>query len=191
MTKYILTLICAAVALSSMQAQAADLKVATIDLQKVFEDYYKTKEADARLKDQMEGFKSERDSRLEGYRSLVDQIKSLRDALNDPSLSEDAKKEKQLKYEEKFNEARQREQELRNFEQTTAKLLQDQSGRMRKTIIDEINEVVKAFCAGKYDLVMDKSGVTMNGTPSIMYSENLTDLTDAVVKQLNSKKPTE
>ncbi len=191
MTKHILTIICAATAFSSMQAQAADLKVAIIDLQKVFEDYSKTKEADARLKTQMEGFKNERDSRLEDYRSLVDQIKSLRDALNDPSLSADAKKEKQLKYEEKFNEARQREQELKNFEQTTAKLLQDQSGRMRKTIIDEINEVVKTFCSGKYDLVLDKSGVTMNGTSTILFSENLTDLTSEIVQRLNSQKPKE
>lgn len=189
MTKHILTIICAAAAFSTMQAQAADIKIATIDLQKVFEDYFKTKEADARLKDQMEGFKTERDSRLEDYRSLVDQIKSLRDSLNDPSLSDDAKKEKQLKYEEKFNEARQREQELKNFEQTTAKLIQDQSGRMRKTIIDEINVVVKEFCSGKYDLVLDKSGVTMNGTSVILFSENMTDLTGEIVQRLNSKKP--
>jgi len=190
MIKKLLILTTAALAVSSLTAQA-ELKVAVIDLQKVFEDYYKTKEADSRLKDQMEGFKTTRDERLADYRKLVDQIKSLRESVEDPSLSEEARKDKELKYQEKFNEARQREQELRSYEQTTAKLLQDQSGRMRQTIVEEINTTVEEFCAGKYDLVIDKTGNTVSGTPVILYSENLTDLTTEIVKILNSKQGTE
>ncbi|MEO0454813.1 MAG: hypothetical protein AAFY98_11870, partial [Verrucomicrobiota bacterium] len=86
MIKQALMIVSAALAFSMTSAHAAELNVAIIDLQKVFQDYYKTQEADSRLKEQMEGFKSERDTRLEDYRSLVDQIKTLRDTLDDPAM---------------------------------------------------------------------------------------------------------
>ncbi|MEO0452677.1 MAG: hypothetical protein AAFY98_00900 [Verrucomicrobiota bacterium] len=62
---------------------------------------------------------------------------------------------------------------------------------MRKTIVDEITSSVNDFCAGKYSLVLDKSGTSLNGTPSVLYTEGLTDLTEEIVKILNSKKPSE
>jgi outer membrane protein len=175
--------------LAPMAKAQSTNRIAVIDLQAVFKEYYKTKEADSRLKDQMSGYKKERDERMESYRKLVEQLGGLRDAVNDPSLSADAKKEKQQKFEEKFNEARAMEQEMRNFESTTSKLFQDQTQRMRKTIVDEITAVLNGFCKGKYDLVIDKSGVTLNGTPTLLYSENVTDLTEEITRKINASKP--
>ncbi|NJL19184.1 MAG: OmpH family outer membrane protein [Bdellovibrionaceae bacterium] len=176
--------------LPAAQAQSPG-RIAVIDLQAVFKEYYKTKEADSRLKDQMSGYKKERDERMESYRKLVEQLGGLRDAANDPSLSPEAKKDKTQKFEEKFNEARAMEQEMRNFESTTSKLFQDQTQRMRKTIVDEISAVLEQFCKGKYDLVLDKSGVTLNGTPTLLYSENVTDLTEEITRKINATKGAE
>jgi hypothetical protein len=39
-------------------------------------------------------------------------------------------------------------------------------------------------------LVFDKTGANLNGTPTLLYSEGLTDITDEVTKHLNaSRKP--
>jgi outer membrane protein len=65
----------------------------------------------------------------------------------------------------------------------------DQSQRTRKSIIDEITQSVATYSKGKYTVVLDKSGVTLNGTPALLYSEGLTDITDEVTKQLNASKP--
>jgi len=156
-------------------------------MQKIFKDYKKTQEADANLKEQMNGYKKERDERMEDYRKLVEQIKGLRDTAQDPSLSENARTEKNKALEEKANEARQREREIREFDQTTQKLFQDQSKRMRDKILEEIQGEIDKFAKGKYSIVLDKSGMTLNGTPTLIYTEGLTDLTDELIKTLNAQ----
>lgn len=167
------------------RTQAADIKVAVIDMQKVFKEYNKTVEADTKLKEQMSGYKKERDDRMEDYRKLIEQIKGLQEGAQDPSLSEDARKEKQQKLQEKIQEAQSREREIREFDGTTQKLFGDQSKRMRDKILEEIQAKINEFAKGKYSLVFDKSGMTLNGTPSLIYNEGLADLTDEVIKALN------
>jgi len=183
-----ISLVATAAAILFHPAQArAELKIAVVEMQKIFKDYKKTQEADANLKEQMNGYKKERDERMEDYRKLVEQIKGLRDAAQDPSLSEDARTEKTKALEEKVNEARQREREVREFDQTTQKLFQDQSKRMRDKILEEIQGEINAFAKGKYSIVLDKSGLTLNGTSTVIYTEGLTDLTDELIQKLNAK----
>jgi Skp family chaperone for outer membrane proteins len=168
----------------------APLKVAVVDLNAAFKDYAKTKEADERLKERMNSFKTERDKMMEDYRKATEQAQSLQKALQDSSLSADAKKEREEKFAEKVRELQSREREIKEYEKTSANILQEQSQRMRKTIVDEISDSVKQVAKGKYNLVMDMSGLTLNGTSSVVYQEGLTDITAEVVKHLNSKPAT-
>jgi len=168
-----------------VRTHAAELKIAVVDMQEVFKQYEKTKEADTKLKEQMSGYKKERDERMEDYRKLIEQIKGLRDGAQDPSLSEVARGEKQQMLEEKVNEARAREREIREFDGTTQKLFGEQSKRMRDKILEEIQVEIDKFAKGKYSIVFDKSGMTLNGTPTLVYHEGLVDLTDEIVKALN------
>lgn len=167
---------------------SAEMKVAIIDLQKVFKDYKKTKKADTELKDKAAGYRKERDERREDYRKMIDQYRALEESADDPSLSEAAREEKKKKLKEKKTALIEKERKLREFDQTTAKLFQDQQLRMRKTIVEEINEMVQEFAKGKYQLVLDKSGMTMNGTPLVFFSEGVSDITAEITKKLNEKK---
>jgi len=188
--RHILTISLVAVAITSLFKPSeahAEIKIAVVEMQKIFKEYKKTQEADGNLKEQMSGYKKERDGRMEDYRKLVEQIKGLRDTAQDPSLSADSQKEKGQALEEKVSEARQREREIREFDQTTQKLFQDQSKRMRDKIIEEIQGEIEKFAKGKYSLIVDKSGLTLNGTPTIIYTEGLTDITDEILSTLNAK----
>lgn len=173
--------------LANVQAQN---KVAVIDLNKVFNEYYKTKDVDADLKEQMNKFRKERDDQMNNYRALVEQIKGLQESAKDTALGEGAKKEKQAKFEEKVKEAQVREKEMREYESTTGRLIQEQSQRMRKRIVDDITGVVQTTAKGTaYDLVIDKSGLTMNGTSAFLFvSDKLPDLSEQVIKALNATK---
>lgn len=170
-------------------AQTVGLEIALVDLQKCFNDYYKTEEAKTRINEQGSGYQKEFNDRMEDYKKLVDQINALREGEKDPSLSEAARKERQDRLKEKIQEAQTRERELNDFRQTSSRLLQDQQMRMRKTIVDEINKKVEEFSKGKYNLVLDKSGQTLNGTSALVYTEGVTDITDEVIKALNKDKP--
>jgi outer membrane protein len=174
---------------TAASAQTGALKIALVDLQKCFNDYYKTEDAKTRINDQGAGYQKEFNDRMEDYKKLVDQINGLREGEKDPSLSEAARKEKQDRLREKIQEAQTRERELNDFRGTSSRLLQDQQMRMRKTIVDEINKRVEDFAKGKYNLVLDKSGQTLNGTSSLVYTEGVTDITDEIIKALNKDKP--
>ncbi len=181
--------LCAAALLAGTASLQANLKLAVIDMQEVFKGYYKTEEADARIKDQMSGFRKDRDERMEDYRKLVDQLNALRESAQDPALSDTARRDKEQAFQEKVMEARQREQQIREFEQTTQRLIQDQTQRMRETIVAEIQKIVDEFAKGKYNLVLDKSGMTLNGTAAIIYTEGVTDITTEITRLLNASKP--
>jgi outer membrane protein len=168
---------------------AAELKIALIDMQESFKQYYKTDEAQERLKQDMSGYQKSMEDKREDYRKLVEQIKSLQEGAKDPSASDASKKEKEQKLKEKVTEAQTRENEMNQFAQQTSKMFQDSQQRMRKTIVDEINKEIETFAKGKYNLILDKSGMTLNGTPALVYSEGMTDVTAEVIKILNKSKP--
>jgi len=158
-------------------------------MQESFKQYYKTDEAQERLKQDMAGYQRQMEDKREDYRKIIDQIKALQDGAKDPSASDASKKEKEQKLKEKIQEAQTRENEMNQFAQTTSKVFQDSQQRMRKTIVDEINEKVNTFAKGKYNLILDKSGMTLNGTAALVYSEGVADVTAEIIKTLNASKP--
>jgi outer membrane protein len=174
---------------ASVSAQDKAPKIALIDMQEAFKQYYKTEDAQERLKQDMAGYQKSMEDKREDYRKLVEQIKALQDGAKDPSMAESAKKEKEQKLKEKVTEAQTRENEMNQFAQQTSKMFQDSQQRMRKTIVEEINKEIEVFAKGKYSLILDKSGMTLNGTPAIVYTEGMTDITSEIVKILNKSKP--
>lgn len=188
MTKKLLSLTFAFLCAASMaQAQT---KLAVVDLNKAFNDYYKTKEVENDLKEQMNKFRKDRDDQMASYRTLVEQIQALQASMKDATLSPAAQKEKEASLNAKIQDARTQEATMKNFEGTTAKLLQDQSQRQRSKILKEITDVVTAAAKGQYDLVLDISGQTLNGTGTVVYVEDkVPNMTDSIIKTLNKDAP--
>ena len=62
--------------------------------------------------------------------------------------------------------------------------------RMRQSILKEINDVIakEAKDAG-YTLVLDKSGNTDKGVPTIIFSQESLDITEEIIKVLNKNAP--
>ncbi len=61
---------------------------------------------------------------------------------------------------------------------------------MKQGIVEEIVKVVNDMGArDKYSLVLDKSGTTMSGTNLVLYSQDVKDITDDLIKTINASKP--
>jgi outer membrane protein len=81
------------------------------------------------------------------------------------------------------------EREINEFRTTREKQLQEQSVRMRGGIVDEINKVVEAKVKSEnFDLVLDKSGPSLNGVPVVLYARDNFEFTEEVIKSLNKNK---
>jgi outer membrane protein len=63
---------------------------------------------------------------------------------------------------------------------------------MRQGIVEEISKIVNdKVKADAYDLVVDKSGMSLNGVPVVMFAKDSYDFTDDIVAALNKNKPTD
>ena len=78
------------------------------------------------------------------------------------------------------------EREINEFRQTRERQLQEQALRMREGIVKEITDVVmEKVKSNNLDLVFDKSGMSLNGVPLLMYSRDTAEFTNDVITVLN------
>ena len=178
-------LLCAAV-----PAAHAQLKVATVDMNKVFSGYYKTKDAENKINDAREVAKKELDDRMESHKGLLDEINALNKDADNPALSATAKQERSKKREDKIAQVRSLEQEINEFKTSREKQLQEQAVRMRNQIVEEIMKVINdKVKSDNYDLVIDKSGQSLNGVQIVLHSRENMDFSDDVITSLNKSRP--
>lgn len=165
---------------------AQGLKVGTIDMNRAFKEYNKTKDAESKINEAKNSAKKEYDDRADSYKKALDEINKLNQQLETPALSADAKTQKAKDRDEKIASIKNMEREINEFRQTREKQLQEQAVRMRDGIVKEITDVVmKKVTADAMDLVFDKSGVSLNGVPTVMYAKDSFDFTTDVITQLN------
>jgi len=168
----------------------AQIKVGTIDMKAVFDSYYKTKDAEAKINESRTQAKKELDDRLDTFNKGQEQARKLNDEANKPELSEKAKAEKVKALNEKLQELGVMQREVQEFQQTRERQLSEQSVRSRNALVEEINKVINdAVKAAGYDLVFDKSGQSLNAVNVLVHSKDSFDFTNEVVSKLNSEAP--
>jgi outer membrane protein len=162
------------------------LKIGTVDMNRAFKEYSKTKDAEAKINDAKNQAKKEYDDRADAYKKALDDINNLNKQLDAPALSADAKTQKAKERDDKIANIKNMEREINEFRQTRERQLQEQALRMREGIVKEITDVVnEKVKAQNLDLVFDKSGMSLNGVPLLMYSKDNVDFTNDVVAALN------
>src|ERR1700747_292015 len=169
----------------------AQMKVGTIDMQKVFTAYYKTHDAEDKLKEAQRAYKDELDQRMDAYKKNLDVINKLNEELNKPELSGASKDQKAQERDSKISETKGLEKEISDFRTTREKQIQDQLKRMRDEIVEEIMRVVnEQVKAQNYDVVFDRSGFSANNiVPVLLYSKENYDFSESVITKLNSSRP--
>lgn len=171
-------------------AAQTPLKVATIDLRKVFDGYYKTKQADGGLKEEAAGLEKTAKGMLEDYKKSNDEYKKLVESANDQAVSaeERAKRDKTAK--EKLLEIRQLEQQVQAFQRQSEATLLEKRRRMRDNLLREIREaIVTKARSGGFNLVLDTAADSVNQTPVFLLADTGADLTDDMIKELNAAAP--
>ncbi len=170
-------------------ANAQQLKIGSVDMKKVFESYYKTKDAEAKINEARNNAKKELEDRLDIQKKKMEEVQKMNTEIENPALSKEAKETKSKTRDEAIAELRTMDRENSEFRANREKQLQEQSVRMRAGIVEEINKIVDAKVkAESFDLVFDKSGPSLNGVPIVLYSRDSYEFTNDVVAALNKNK---
>jgi outer membrane protein len=187
------TIVCTLLGISLLgfaSTSHAQVKIGTVDMNKIFSAYYKTKDAEARINEARNEAKGELDERMDTYKKNLDDINKLNDDIQKPALSTEAKSTKSKDRDDKITETKNLEREINEFRQTREKQLQEQAVRMRNGIVDEITKLVlDKVKVENYDLVMDRSGLSLNGVPILIFAKEGLDFSDEIIVQLNKSKP--
>ena len=168
---------------TSLNAQS---KVATIDLQKIIQAFYKTKDADAKLADAQKSYQDELNARMESYRKAVDAVNQ---DLNNAKHPDERTRLTQSR-DAQLNSARALEREITDFRGAREKELQNERTIMRSNLVDEIRAIVNDQIRSEgYQLVLDSSGQGGNtGSPVVFFAQGGMDISDSVIEKLNANQ---
>lgn len=170
----------------------AQTKIGIIDLRKVFDNYYKTKQADANLKDEASDKEKERKQMLEDYKKSEDDYKKLLDKSNDQAISSEERDKAKQSAEKKLLELKELEQTIGTFERSARAALGEKQRRKRDAILDEIRGAINAKAkANGYSLVIDTAAESINNTPVVLFNNGDNDITETILKELNAAAPPE
>jgi outer membrane protein len=190
MKKFLLLTVAAALALPAA-TYAQGLKVGTVDMNRAFKEYNKTKDSEKKINEAKDSAKKEYDDRAENYKKALDEINKLNQQLDSPALSADKKTSMAKERDDKIANIKNMEREINEFRQTRERQLQEQAMRMRENIVKEITDVIMdRVKSSGYDLVFDKSGPSMNGVNVVIHAKDNMDFTTDVITALNKKPVT-
>src|SRR5438034_1434613 len=171
-------------------SQAETNKIGIIDMQRVWDKYWKTKQAQAQVDDQTADFEKRKKTMLEYYQKANRDYKKLIESAQDQAVSGDERDRRKTAAEKKLIEIKEIEQDANLFQRTTDEQLKMQARRMTENILRDIRDLVEAKAkAGGYTLVIDVAAKSAVGTPIVLYTNGQNDMTQDVLNQLNSTAP--
>jgi outer membrane protein len=168
----------------------AQPKIATVDLRKIFEGYYKTKQADAQLRERGVDVEKQYKGMLDEYQKANEDYKKLVESANDQAVSSEERDKRKKSAESKVLELNEIEKTLTQFKREKQATFEEQKKRMRDQIVREIREQINNRArSGSFTLVLDTSAESVNMAPFILFNAGQADLTDEILTQMNIGAP--
>ncbi|NBD38132.1 MAG: hypothetical protein GVY10_06150 [Verrucomicrobia bacterium] len=174
-----------------LQTASAELTVVTVSMQKLFDGYYKSAEANESLQSIREQAQAEAEEKQQQLQTMAEEVRGMQEELENPVLSDDSKAQKEQEIQQKVQEVRQKQQEFQQWQQRTMNELQARNQEVRQDLIDEIIKVVNDIALKDHnaDLVFDTSDILGSGVPTVLYADSDLDITDAIMVKLNEDAP--
>jgi len=187
MNNFLRTLCLAALLLfTCISVASADIKIGTVDMNKVFSEYSKTKDAQNKYSLAEKAANDDLNTRVESLKKSMEEISALNADLEKAELGQDSRAAKLKDREAKVAAARTLDREIADFRTAKQKGLQDQFLKMRKDIVDDIMKTMNDLAKAKgFDLVFDKSGLSAGAIPVVLYSRDEYDFSSEVLAALN------
>ena len=171
-------------------AQEGKLNIATVDMQELFKQYYRTNEAQKEINVERARINKDNNERQTKIRELADSLAKLQKQLEDPSLADSKKQTLYKEWQAQQQEGIALDRERREFLQRRNQALNEKMVQRMKGILEEIRKIVEEQAkTDNYDYVFDKSGLSTSQVPFLLYTKDATDITAGLLKDLNKDAP--
>ena len=157
---------------------------------KVYDSYYKSEDGNAKIRDAEQKAREQVEELNKQGQSLVDEYKELVEQSKNTVLTPEARSKAQDEAQKKLEDIQRKQNDVQTFSANTQRSLQQRMKIQRDLLLEEITKVVNDIAKQKgATLVIDKSGPTLFGIPTVLYSDPAYDITDEVVKEVNKDRP--
>jgi len=171
-------------------AQEGKLKIATVDMQELFKQYYRTNEAQKQINVERARIQKDNNERLTRIRELEDSLSNLRKQYEDPAVNDSKKQSVFKEWQTQQQEGIALDRERREFLQRRNQALNEKMVQRMKGILEEIRKLVEEQAkSDNFDYVFDKSGLSTSQVPFLLYTKDATDITANLLKTLNKDAP--
>lgn len=169
-------------------SMAAD-KIVFIDLEKVFNGFYKTQLAKSKVEIQQQDIEAERKVMTDEMTALTTEVDTLKKEARDTTLTDEIRDSKRMLYEEKLLKMRAKQKEIEDFAARRQQQLQLQVTRMSQTIMDEIRQTVVEYAKREGFMAVVDNSARRAAIGVFVYTHPDAEITDTILKELNSKRP--
>ncbi len=165
-------------------------RIAVVDMKAIFERYYRRQEMDDKLKKIADAANEQLENANDQWQKLKREWKKLDDNAKDIMLSSEERLRIRKSAEIKYREMKEMEVYCNELKERMDKKMKDNYDALRAIVLKEIqDEVQRRAVAGGYDIVLDKSGKSLNDMSVVIYASPTVDLTEEVLRELNKSKP--
>ncbi len=189
MIRSLLTLAAFGASSIALFAQPA-FKLVVVDMAKVYDSHYKTEEANLKFRDAEQKATEQVEELNKQGQSMVDEYKELTEQSNNTVLTVEARNKAGAEAQKKMEDIQRKQGEVQNFRTNTQRSLQQRIKTHRDLLLEEITKIVNNLAKLRgATLVVDKSGPTLFGIPSVLYADPSYDMTEEVVLEVNKDRP--
>ncbi|OHE74315.1 MAG: hypothetical protein A2Y14_00135 [Verrucomicrobia bacterium GWF2_51_19] len=165
----------------SASALSAEV-ILTVDLGEVYEQYYKAKIAQESFNTLVSNAQKEIQKMIQEGQELFKKLQENQEKLNNPGLSDDARKKLTEQLEKQAEELRKKEFDVNQFKQNTDFSLAQRRETIVKQHLDEIRKVVETIAKSKKADFVFNNEMLLYGNPSA-------NITPDVIKKVNEGQP--
>ncbi|HEY2329509.1 MAG TPA: OmpH family outer membrane protein [Verrucomicrobiae bacterium] len=178
----ILTVVLLAATVASAGAQT---KIATVDMKKLFNGYYKTKLAQSSLESRKAELRKEIKDMSDDLDKAQADYKNLLDQSTDQARSTSEREKLKQSVADKAKEINSSRGAIEQFQRQAEAQLADQSQRMSGNLVGEIQKAVAEKAkVGGYSIVLNSGSAEV-----VVYANTNNDITTAVLDALNVGAP--
>lgn len=170
-----------------VQAAPGGERIAVVNMETVFRQYYKSRIAAETLRQQSEVYRNYIMAEQNKLREVEKEMATARDASQNLALSAAEREVKKQLFAAKEQELTRKRAELNRYMLERNRTLSNVEKEKRQEILGDIRaEAARLAVAGGFTFVLDSSGMTTSGIPAVIHFPASADLTAKILKSLNA-----
>ena len=182
MKKFILLAVAAVLIQNCFAAQ----KIVTVNIEKLFNSYYKTSQVENIIKKQAQVYQDYLNKKMEQIKAIDKKFRVQLDKAQNVTISSADRSTAAKEAEKLSSEIRVIRKEMEFYSNEKRKEMGNMTMKKRQELMQEISASVRKVAEGLgADFVFDVSGKTTHQIPAVIYAKPSTDITNQVLQILN------